>query len=325
MKKTGIIRQSTLNHFGLREPGTYQSKLHGQLIIDIKDGIKNQYMMAIVAQFGAGKSQLQHMLEAGYLGKSDRPLFIHIVSPDKKKLNIGAVVDEFIRKLEVKDPGRSVNAKTVNLIPALGEFVTKGNRNVCLVIDNAHRCDQDLFSEIRDLREQHYDGIFPLFSVLLIGQPGAKGLDGKLMKRKEVGWRTQMFQLNEKNGWWTFDERINYIKEVYNGVISPEAQINIASKTSVPLEIDNLVGESMEAARRVKKSIIDHEVVPATEKEVLAGLGLSYADVAERAAVSKTSVSKFMNGEQVGEETHDKISDALSQMRNDKIGYKATA
>lgn len=318
MKKTGIIRQSTLDYFGLKKPGTYESPLHKELIKDIKDGIGNQYMMAIVAQFGAGKSQLQHMLEASFLGKEDRPLFVHIVSPDKKKLNIGAVVDEFIRKLEVKDPGRSVNAKTVNLIPALGECVINNKRNVCLVIDNAHRCDPDLFSEIRDLREQHYDGIFPLFSVLLIGQ---QGLEAKLMKRKEVGWRTQFHNLNEKSGWWNFEMRINYLNAVYNGTITQQAQINIASKTNVPLEIDRLVGDSMEAARSVKMRQIDEQIVPATDKEVLSGLGFSYQDVAERAGVGKTSVAKYMNGEKVGEETESKISAALDVLKEEKSSF----
>lgn len=324
MKKTGIIRQSTLKHFGLKEPGTYHSKLHMQLVDDIKDGINNQYMMAIVAQFGAGKSQLQHMLEANYLGQADRPLFIHIVSPDKKRLNIGAVVDEFIRKLEVRDAGRSVNAKTVNLIAALGDMVTKQRRNVCLVIDNAHRCDQELFSEIRDLREQHYEGIFPLFSVLLIGQPGSKGLDGKLTRRKEVGLRTQFYFLNEKAGWWTFSERLNYLQAVYNGVISKQAQINIASKADVPLMIDGVVNEAMEAAKKVGMRRITEDVVPATDKEILSGLGISYADVAEAAGVGKTTVSNYMNGESVSQEKGDLISAALQQLQQDKIQFSAT-
>lgn len=321
MKKTSIIRQSTLNHFGLKNPGTYRSNLHDQLITDIQDGIKNQYMMAIVAQFGAGKSQLQHMLEAAYLGKSDRPIFVHIVSPDKKRLNIGAVVEEFIRKLEVRDAGRSVNAKTVNLIAALGEVMVKQRRNVCLVIDNAHRCDMELFSELRDLREQHYDGIFPLFSVLLIGQPGAKGLDGKLMRRKEVGLRTQFYFINEKAGWWTFRERLNYLNAVYNGVISDQAKINIASKADVPLVIDGIVNEAMEDAKRVGMRQITEEVVPATDKEILSGLGLSYQDVADHAGVGKTTVSKFMNGESVSLDSEEKISDALSQLQAEKTRF----
>lgn len=323
MKKTGIIRQSTLKHFGLKEPGTYHSKLHEQLVDDIKDGIKNQYMMALVAQFGVGKSQLLHMLEANYLGRADRPLFVHIVSPDKKRLNIGAVVDELIRKLEVREAGRSVNAKTVNLIAALGDLVTKQKRNVCLVIDNAHRCDQELFSEIRDLREQHYHGIFPLFSVLLIGQPGSKGLDGKLMRRKEVGLRTQSYFLNEKAGWWTFSERLNYLQAVYNGVISKQAQINIASKADVPLMIDGVVNQAMEAAKKVGMRQITEEVVPSTDKEILAGLGISYADVAQSARVSKTTVSNYLNGEPVSQESCDRISEALEQLQQNKIQFRA--
>ncbi len=319
MKKTSIIRQSTLNHFGLKEAGTYESKLHQTLIDDIKDGINNQYMMAIVGEFGSGKSQLQHMLEAAFLGQNDRPVFVHIVSPDKKKLNIGAVVDAFIDRLGVKDPGRSVNAKTTNLIPALGESLIGAQRNICLVIDNAHRCDLELFSEIRDLREQHYNGIFPLFSVLLIGQPG---MESKLMKRKEVGWRTQFYHLNEKNGWWTFEHRIKYLQAVYNGAITPQAQINIASRTTVPLVMDQLVKDSMEAARAVRLDVVNEEVVPASDKEILSGLGLSYADVAEAAGVGKTTVNNYINGEQVGKDSADKISSAIEKLKGEKTQFK---
>lgn len=321
MKKTGIIRQSTLRHFGLKEPGTYQSPLHKQLIEDIKDGVDNQYQMAIVADFGSGKSQLQHMLEAAYLKESNRPLFVHIVSPSKAKLNIGAVVDEFNRKLQVTDAGRSVNAKTINLISALGKFVTEGKRNVCLVIDNAHRCDPELFSEIRDLREQHFDGIFPLFSVLLIGQTG---LQTKLNRRREVGWRTQFHHMNEKGGWWTFDERIEYLKAVYNGVITDEAQINIASKTNVPLEIDRLVGDSMEKARTARKKVIDAEVVPATDKEILAGLGLSQSDIADAANVSKGTVNNYLHGKKISDEKSTQISAAIEKLKGNSNSIRPT-
>ena len=321
MKKTGIIRQSTLKHFGLKEPGTYESPLHKQLINDVKDGIANQYQMAIVADFGSGKSQLQHMLEASYLGKTDRPLFIHIVSPDKARLNIGSVVDEFNRKLQVTEAGRSVNAKTINLISALGKVVTEGNRNVCLVIDNAHRCDVELFSEIRDLREQHYNGIFPLFSVLFIGQTG---LQSKLNRRKEVGWRTQFYNMNETAGWWTFQERIEYLKNVYDGAITPEAQINIASKTNVPLEMDRLVGDAMEKARTARKPVIDADVVPSTAKEVLAGFEISYADVAAEAGVGKSTVSNYINGEAVSPSKSEDISRAIEKLKSNRTNLRQT-
>jgi len=320
-KKTSIIRQSTLDHFGIKQPGTYVSPLHYSLISDIKDGINNYYMMAIVGQFGSGKSQIQLMLEADYLSenKSTRPLFVHIVSPAKSKLHIGAVVDAMIRMLEVPEAGRSVDAKTINLIPALGDMVKKKNRKVCLVIDNAHRCDKELFSEIRDLREQHFEGIRPLFSVLLIGQPGKKGLDGKLMLRKEVGLRTQILELTEREGWWDFDMRMKYLNSVYNGAISESAQINIACKTTVPLEIDSLVGECMEEAKKGRKKIVDEEVIPATDQEILSGLGISLHDIANRAGVGKTTVHRRLNGGKISDEKASMIDLALNELKAEKL------
>lgn len=319
MNKTGMIRQSTLARFGVKTTGTYESKLHKSFITDLQDGILNQYQMAIVAQFGAGKSQLMHMLQASYKNINVRPVFIHIVSPDKKRLTIGAVVDAMLMHLGVKEPGRSVNTKTVHLITALGTHLKDTNRPVCLVIDNAHRCDLELFSEIRDLREQQFNGIFPLFSVIFIGQ---EGLQTKLNRRKEVGWRTQFHHMNERGGWWTYEERIAYLQSVYGTAITEAARQNIAAKTTVPLEIDRLVGDSMEKARTAGMSVINDQVVLSTDQEVLAGQGISYADIAAKAGVSKASVSNYINGQPQSEATKEKVSAALTEfIKKDTPAY----
>ncbi len=292
--KTGIIRQTYLDKFGV-QPGTYKGPLQDSYIKDIKSAIEVRSQVALVAQFGSGKTDLVNQVKQSWTARGEtRPLFVDIASPDKARLTITSVLDAMLRRLDPPKKGSSTEAKATNLIAALGRHLRDHSREVCLVIDNAHRCREELFSELRDLREQDFNGIKPLFAVLLVGQ---EGLEGKLNERKEVGWRTQFLFLNENHGWWTFSERVNYLTSVYGRAITGKARENIAAKTRVPLEIDVCVADAMQrASQSGVKSVIDEEVVPGTIRDRRESLGLSQQDVANEAGISKASVSNAEAG-----------------------------
>lgn len=294
--KTGIIRQSLLDKFGIPSPGTYQGPLHKTYISDIKSAIMARSQVALVAQFGAGKTEIANQVKTSWIpGAQDRPLFVNIVSPDKARLSITSVLEAMLDALKSPKKGRSSQAKATNLITALGKSINTHNREVCLVIDNAHRCREDLFTELRDLREQDYNGIKPLFSVLLIGQTG---LEGKLKEREEVGCRTQYFFMTENKGWWSYNDRVQYLKAVYGDAITQQARENIAKKNNVPLLMDVSVADAMErAASSGVKDVIDEEVVPSPLAEQKKALGVSLQDIANEAGISKTSVSNVLGNE----------------------------
>lgn len=317
---TGILRQSLLKKFGLEDTGTYRSTLQQTYINDIKKAIERRNQVAVVGQFGAGKTELVNQIKQSWQAK--RPLFIDIVSPDKTRLTITSAVDKMLRRLQVKHHGRSTEAKATNLIDALGRHMRDNNRPVCLVIDNAHRCREELFSDLRDLREQDFNGIKPLLSVLLIGQ---EGLEGKLYEHPEVGWRTQFLSLSENTGWWTFAERVNYLQQVYGKAITSGARENIAVSCSGPLEMDYRVGEAMKlAAGSGVKDVIDEEVVPASLQKMKSDANVSYQAIADQSGMPKSQVENAIKNEDQ-EDQDERVQKTLQKMLQNQQSKSKTA
>lgn len=311
-----IQKKRTLREFGIEQKGVYRGKLHELHIQDIKDAVNENQMAAVVGQFGSGKTTVADFAIQDLTNERNAKYkFVHVDSADLEKLSIGNVIEVAIMDLSNEKPFRSVQARSRQSRRIMGELVRNGFR-ICLVIDNAHRLHPNVLMALKDEHEKKYMGRSPLFSLLYIGQ---EPLLAKLDTYREVFWRTLILNLHDESvGWMNYDERISYLSTVYGDAITPGARSRIARKAKVPLQMEYIVAEKMEAAKTAGKRIVDEEVVQLTIRERREALGLSQGELADAVGIGKTTVHEIEKG-QPSTKTQD-VESALDELERKRFG-----
>ena len=169
---------------------------------------------------------------------------------------------------------------------------------MCLIIEDAHRLHPNTLSALKLLREIDFNGRAPLLSILLVGWPE---LDARLEKRRDILTRLQRVRLIAEEGWMTYDERFDYLGQVYNGLIADGTRERIARNHTVPVEMDMAVAEGLREARLAGYDVLDDRTYRLSLREyyeVLKSRGHSLADIGKAAGgVSTSSVSDAINHE----------------------------
>lgn len=257
------ISKKVLNNYGIQELGEYNSKNIMVFQNDIEQSILDKQMLALIGKPGTGKTELFKRVR-GKLEKTHE--FIYVKNYKKEAIGAGAIIEAVFEDLKIGEAKRrSLEARSRQFVRIIGEKHVNEGLNFVIVIEEAHRLNIDFLRTLKEMREAEYAGISPLFSVVLIGHPL---IIYKLQQREETNWRTRSLYLTEQNGWFDFDERMEYLKVKYGSAIKIEARRRIATHCRLPLEMDNFVRIKMEEGMLAGKKILDDDIVRPTVQEV---------------------------------------------------------
>lgn len=294
-----LIERRLLQHFGLSEQPIYWSNIMDSYRKDIVYAVKNNQLLTISGAVGSGKS----MLFNSAVSSLPEVTFVYVRNYYKEHVTISSIINALIYDISDENPKRDLEARSRQFIRLVGKYYVAQGRQVCIVIEEAHRIHANTLRQLKELREADFGGKSPLFSVILIGH---EELQAKLESRKEAYWRSQIMELNEANGWMTVEERNCYINHIYGQAITPEARIRISGLCKTPLNIDFYIENKMKEARKAGRKILDDEVVQPTPKELYEANknSVSIRRIAKEMNVSPTTAFDAINTD------NHKLSDA---------------
>lgn len=281
-----IIGRQLLRHFGLDSMPEYSSAVTKAFKDDIIFALENRQMLVLSGEIGAGKSMLFRHVEAEM--KQD-VTFVYVRNFYKEHVTIANILNAIIYSLsgESEAPRRDLEARSTQAVRLLGMHHSQNNKEICLVIEEAHRLHANTLRALKELREAEFCGRSPLFSVALIGHPG---LLEKMKSRREAYWRSHTIQLDESHGWMRLEERERYLKFVFGEAVTKGARTRIASLVNTPLALDFYVEEKMVEARRAGKDVIDDSVVQPTGREMKDAYNLSVSQIAKACNLPTSTV-----------------------------------
>lgn len=295
-----------LEHFGVSHKSIYINAQFKTFSKDIKNAIDSNEMVAIVGSAGAGKTELFKHVKLRLTRDQENCslVFVRVHNKLKEKMTIASVINAIIEGLQSgEEPRRDLEARSKQVIRLLGEAVVSQHRKVCVFIEEAHRLHASIFRALKELREDDFAGISPLFSVVLLGHAPLKE---KINQRKEVCWRSSMLELNESSGWMGYGERVKYLKHVYGNAITPVARERLAALFKVPLSLDYNVEKLMGDAMKAGFNRLSEDSVSLTPAEILNAMNMglsnkdpkyvSLQDVATEAGVGRATAHSVING-----------------------------
>ena len=304
--------RSLLRHYGLDADVLYWSPQHQRAAEQIYDGIDSRRIIAVIGQFGAGKTELVRTaldnLDCSYTWLNN---------PDKEGLSAGQVTSCMISALGEEKPRQDGQARTTQLARILGHHAVQHNRSVVIVIDNAHRMSPRTLLALKDLREScMFNGEAPLFSIILIGQPA---LTYKLGHIGEVQFRTKLVELSEERSWMGQADRESYLETIYREVITPEARRRLAIKFKRPLTLDYQVELILEQMRDAGLPQMSEDLVPMTIAEEMKFTGVSLRDLSKITGVPKSTIQDAKTDDGVDPDVMSRLRQGMADLRSGRV------
>lgn len=309
-------------HFGLDPKAMYWGDVHERYATRIKNAVESRQMLGVVGPFGSGKSVLVREALTDQLGRDQ---MIYVQNFDKENLTIGHIVSNIIDDIGGSEsPRRDMNARCIQMARMIGEEVVVQGRDICVVIENAHRIHANTLLALKDARETAiYKGHDNLFSVMLVGQ---EPLAAKLEKFGEVQYRSRQLTLSPSEGWMTHEERLRYLDAIYGDVIEPAVATRLAALYETPLELDFHVEEKLKMMRDAGLSVMNEEVIDFSIREQREALGISLRDLQKRSGVPKSTISDIERGKTDSEDKREQVEAELDAIVREKSNpKKATA
>jgi len=303
------MRPSIARKFGLdRRQGIYRGGPFNLFVNDLKELMLNQEMVALTGSIGAGKTTI---LQEALRQLPKDVIVVWVRSLDKEHLRIGSIVSALIYDLSMESPRRDFEARSRQLNRILGTTVVTDKRKVVLVIENAHWMHWKTLVALKELREMSFAGVSPLFGIVLVAW---HTIEEKLRNIKEISLRMTRIEVSERNGWMTFDERKRYLLHKYNTVMNETVAEQAAMLAFLPLEMDCLIQEKLEAAYysgREKLTVDDFDVPLEEMKDVL---GLSNQEIADIAGLHRSTVSRIVRGEYSNPKYEKAVREAMKKL-----------
>jgi type II secretory pathway predicted ATPase ExeA len=281
------IKKSLQKHFGF-EQGFYWNKTLDEFRDDIIDAIANNQALAIVGAAGAGKNVLY---DSAVEAIKENIIFVNVRNYYKEKLDVSSIINAVIYDIGEEIPRRDLEARSRQFIRLVGKKKVNENVLISILINEGHRLHTNTFRAIKELHEASFAGHSPLFSLIVTGQ---SGLGDKVKDKNEVLFRFKMIELDEKNNYYTYQQRVAYISKVFGRAVNDEAARRIAAICFYPLEINFYIEQKMEEAKKAGKKIIDGEVVKPKNKQLKEALNLSLKDIADETGFGKTTIHDIL-------------------------------
>jgi len=308
-------------HFGLDPKAMYWGEQHERRATRIQNAVDSRQMLGVVGPFGSGKSVLVREALTDHLGRDQ---MIYVQNFDKENLTIGHIVSNIIDEIGGSEsPRRDMNARCIQMARMIGEEVVVQGRDICVVIENAHRLHANTLLALKDARETAiYKGHDNLFSVLLVGQ---QPLAAKLEKFGEVQYRSRQITLSPSEGWMTWEERLRYLDAIYSEVIEPAVATRLSALYETPLELDYHIEEKLKMMRDAGLDQMTEAVIDFSIREQREALGLSLRDLQKRTGVPKSTISDLERGKTNNQDKKQKVEQELDTIVSEKTGEKALA
>lgn len=303
------MKKRLLEHFGIDQLQEYRGKKYQSTFADICHAIHDNELIAISGPVGSGKTTLVNDAISS-VANGSLIKYVYVRNFFKEKLTIGGIINAIILDLSDESPRRDLEARSRQVVRLLGRTLVTEKTSICVVIEEAHRLHFNTLRSIKELREATFAGVTPLFSVILIGHPE---LSFKLEKRKEVYWRSSLFELSEANGWMTFEERINYLKVRFGNAISGDARKRIAALAKVPLEMDVFVEARMKEAYAAGMHILTKTCIEVSAREMKESLGVSLKQISAESGIARTTVHDVLTGAG-SDQSRDAVKKALDRI-----------
>ena len=308
-----MISKQILQSFGIEQKGFYESRIFKSHAAEISAAIQENQMTALIGGFGSGKSTLLN-----YAISQTEVTAIYVTDPDRERLRITHILNAALYDLCTENPRRDMEARTRQFTRVVGELHVRHKKQVCIIIENAHRIHANTFMALKDLRETPFAGVSPLFSVVLLGQGE---LSAKLERKKEVSYRTNILELTESRGWMDISSRVEYLEAVYGKALTEEVRIRVAAQHKAPLSMNHEIESKMKEAWQMGYSELRPEMFSKDIIDYKNILGASLNDIVEKSGIARSTVHEALSNPQ-----HPKIQEikeALNQIAQDKIQRKA--
>lgn len=292
------IDLKTKNYFRIRRLGEFSSQTTQMFEGMIRDAIVDDDMLAIVAPYGSGKTHLLGRVKKMLAAEGVTVLWSD-VRDESGILKSGSIMQSLATDLcgEHEQPRRSAEARARQIERLLGTSKVQHGRRTCLIIEDAHRLELSAIDSLKRLREKDFNGVSPLLSIVLVGWPS---LDAKLERRRDLLTRMTRIHLDESEGWMTHSERVAYLEARYPDIIDAETRERIATRYTVPVEMDHAIEEGLYQARLAGYDRLDDRIIAPELGELYERLklkGVSLADIAGAAGgIAKSSVSDAIAG-----------------------------
>lgn len=316
----------TMQHFGLDEPGKFDSPKAQQVRKELHYNIKQGKITLLCGRHESGKTMLIKQLKRQLKNKVH---FIDIQTFDDKDIRMGTILTDIVDDLTTEGARRTVSARSKQAVRALGNKEVNENEPVCVVIDNTpDRLALDTMNALKLLMEAEYMGRSPLVSFIILCWP--EFLD-RIKDRKDITHRCHTIKLDQNHGWFTYKDRIQYLKDVFGDIITPSARDRIAKLYHLPGDINNYVVKKMEKAQKADYPKLDDKVVEPSLEERYKKLKHQFHDqvslsiIGEMADVGKSTVSLAIGSEPDTPSTRkvkkaiDKLEDQLLNDGDDNI------
>jgi len=314
------ISKAILRKYGLKDEGLFFSSTYHERVMELKDLILENAIISAIGEYGMGKTGVVSQVISEL--KSE-VTFVKISNYLKQRITIGNVIDSVLDQFNI-DKRRDVNAKSVQFQTAVGEHVVDAGKRLCVIIDQGHELHKSVFKALKDAWEYDFAGQHPLFSILVIGH---RELNNKLNQVPEFGKRSHKVFFDEKHGWMTKSERIDFLEAVYSSAIKETARERIASVESSMLGMKNYVEQKMVLGLKLGKNVLDDEIVKPSNRDLYETAREQYnTRVSQRKIAAKykemynEDISPAKVNALLDDDTHgdsDKLSKAISSLVDD--------
>lgn len=303
-------------HFGLTDAPfkrRYNSGDERLLKRSVQAAVEERAWLAVTGPVGSGKTTGV----TDVLLRTDCTV-VKPLSLDRQRMRIGAVVYALIEHLSRGEerPRRTDEARSAQVCRIVGEHVVARGERLCVVLEEAHLLHHSTLVALKSLRELSYRGVWPLCSVILVGQDE---LAGKLARHRSVGRRVKDCRLAGLTG----AEVRDWLGGELGGAADPLVIEYLARRSErAPLAIMDDVERAAElcearGGRRVEMA--DVQAGEADLKAVISVLGETYGTLAIELGVSKTRVSDALNGKSNTRDDLDRIRASV----NEKLAKRA--
>jgi len=313
------LDRRTLMHFGLQKTGVFYSHKTRQVLDDLQYAVEDKKFILLNGMTGMGKTTLLRQLKDRLFRKVQ---FIHARTVADNKITMASLLEAIITDLG-GTRRMSMEARTRQALRMLGNRVVNQKQPVCLVIDNTpERIHPRTFNSLKLLREEDYAGHAPLFSVLMLCWPDYLE---KIKTRKDLDQRSYKIHLDEAHGWFTFDERMDYLEKVFQHALTPFARERVAQLFECPEDMNYYVSNLMYKGMKGGYKVIDEAIIQPRLMEIYQALKrrfpneMSYQIIASKARVSKGTVASVLQDEPDTPSTP-KVKEALDELLHQMNG-----
>lgn len=307
-----------MKHFGLDWLGDHNSSALRTIRHDLRDAIESRELVTLIAPTGWGKTHILNTVKRQMSWPAENWVYVRAITSNELKLEhvLTAIVRDRTKHQSSPEPVRNdIENRTRQADRLLCDvFKPREGAHAVVVIEDAHRMKGDSLAGLKLLREIQFNGVAPVFSVVMLGWPALRSELSR--NRRDIDWRSETISLDAPDlGYMDLAQRTAYLRDVFKGAISDDARPLLANRGTCPQHLNALVKEHMKRARDLGHTVVDERVVTPTLKEMKKATGVSYADLADVTGLGKTTVHRAIEADATG--TDDKHIPLVSRKLSD--------